>query len=109
VPYIHRPEVGAIGVRIADAVDNGDFPLIPQAFDGPHARIKAKGIIDGQDILGRNGDRRAEIVVEPVGVWDNGVEAVVAAAQLYDHKRFVSYGGRHSIRPLGVRDGRFSP
>ena len=96
-------------MRIADAVDNGDFPLIPQAFDGPHVGMEAEGIIDGQDILGRNVDRGAEIVVEPVGVWDNGVEAVVAAAQLYDYKRFVSYGGRHGIPPLGVRDGRFSP
>src|SRR5262245_34132689 len=97
----------AIGVRIANTVHNGDFPLIPQAFDGPHAGVEAKGIIDGQDFLGGNVDGRAEIVVEVVGVWDNGVEAVVASAELYDDKRFVASGGRHGIPPLGVlRDGR---
>jgi hypothetical protein len=66
--------------------------------------VKAEGIINGQNILGGNLDGRAEIVVEPIGVWDNGVEAVVATAQLYNDKRFVSYGGRHSLPPLRMRD-----
>ena len=41
----------AIGVRIADAVHNGDFPLIPQAFDGLHARAEAEGIFARADLL----------------------------------------------------------
>src|SRR5262249_43514699 len=97
VPYIHRPEVRTIRVRIANAIDNGDAPLIPQALDGPHAGMEAKIIIDGQDILGGNMYRGAEIVVQPIAVWHNGIEAVIAAAQLDDDKRFVSYGGRHGI------------
>src|SRR5262245_64648594 len=108
MPNIHRPEVGAIGVRIADTIDNGDFPLIPQTFDGPHTRMEAESIIYRKDILGRDVDLGAEIIVEPVGVWDNGVEAVVTAAQLYDYKRSISYGGRYDIPTLQIRDGRFS-
>src|SRR5207248_11373314 len=92
-----------------DTVDNGNFPLIPQAFNGPHAGMETEAIIDGQDILGGNLDRRAEIVVQPVGVWDNGIEAVITAAQLDDYKGFVSYGGRHGIPPLVVLAGRFAP
>src|SRR5262249_17198613 len=53
VPDIHRPEVRAVRVRIANTVDDGDFPLIPQTLDGPHAGVEAEGIIDRQHILGR--------------------------------------------------------
>jgi hypothetical protein len=94
---------------IANTVNDGDFAFIPQAFDRPHTRVKAKGMINGQDIFWRNLDRRAKIVVEPVGVWDNGVEAVVAATQLYNDKCFVSYGGRHSLPPLKGHDNHCDP
>jgi hypothetical protein len=48
-------------------------------FDRAHARVEAEGIIQRQNLCGRNVDRRTEIVVEPVGIGDNGIEAVVAA------------------------------
>src|SRR5207247_10988648 len=107
VPEVQRGEVRTIGVAIPNVVDDGDFALIPQAFDRLHTRIEAKGLIEGQDCLGRNMHRGTEIVIEVVRVWHNGVEAVIASAQLDDYKRFVSYGGSHGIPPLRVRAGRF--
>ena len=51
VPDVHGPEVGAVGVGVADAVDDGHLTLIPQPFHRPHAGVEANLIIQGQHLV----------------------------------------------------------
>ena len=97
VPDVHGAEVRAVGVRVADAMDDGDLPLVPEPLDGLHARTESGPVVDGQDIFGLDVDRTPEVVVEPVAVGHDGVEIVVSAAELDDHQ-LVVIGCRCHVR-----------
>ena len=51
MPDIHRAEVGANGVGIADTLQDGYFPLVVQRLKRRHSRVKPDLVIDGQDLL----------------------------------------------------------
>ena len=85
MPDVHRPEVRAIGVGVADAIDDGYFALVPQRFDRPHVRVETKMIVYGEHILCIEVDIGPEIVVEAVAIGDNCVETVVCSGKLHHH------------------------
>ena len=89
--------MGAIGVGVADAVDDGDFAFIPQIFDGAHAGVKSEVIVNGQDGVGSDVNRGSEIVIKTVAVRYYGVEAVIAAAKLYHYQLFVALRNHHLL------------
>ena len=100
MPDVHRAEVGARGVGVSHAVDDGEVALVVGVLERSHLGMQPDGGVDGNDILFGDADGGPVVVVHAVGVGDDGVEVVVAAGHLeYDEDGFFG-GGRH---------GGFSP
>ena len=90
VPYVHRAEVRAVRVRVADAVDHRHLPLVPQPLDRPHAGVEGEAVPDGVNLVEVEPDGLPIVEVEAVVVRRHRVERVVAARQLeYDQRPVV--------------------
>ena len=87
VPDVHRAEVRAVRVRIADAVYYGDLALVPQVLDRSHAGIESVVLVDRDSAIFRDADIRAVIGVEWVVVRHNTVQVIVATRKLH-HNQF---------------------
>ena len=90
VPYVHRPEVGAVRLRVADAVDDRHLALVPQPLQRLQVGPEGQLVVDLQQPLRVVGYRRAVVVVQPVLVRHHRVQVVVAAAKLQHHQRPIS-------------------
>ena len=55
--------MGAVRVRVADAIDNGDLALVPQPLDRRHVRIQPDIAVKIQQLVELKLHRWAEIVV----------------------------------------------
>ena len=53
VPDVQRPEVGAAGVLVADALHDGDVPFAVQLAQGAGRGVEAEGVRDGQHLRPR--------------------------------------------------------
>jgi hypothetical protein len=71
--------VRAIGVGVADALHDGQVTGLPQRPQSLHGGVQADVIVQADHHVARLLQRGAGLVVEVVGVGDDGVEAVVAA------------------------------
>ena len=87
--------MGARGVGVAHAVDDGDAALVVEGLDGAHLGMEADLVIQGQDALFRDADHGAILPVEGVGVRDDSVQVVVAAGHLQDNEDRVFVGLGH--------------
>ncbi len=85
----------AVGVGVANALDDGHIPLIPKLLQRCHGRIEADRIIDGQDLLRVDPHHRTVVHVERVGVGDDGIEGIIAPRQLEDHQHVIFLMIRH--------------
>ena len=78
VPDVHRAEVGAVGVLVADPIDDGHLALVPERLHRTHAGVEADLVVERNDLVLGYIDLGAGIVVAPIGVGNHRVEVVVS-------------------------------
>ena len=71
--------MGAIGVLVPDALDDGHITFIPQRLHRGHAGVESNFIVERQYPVLGNVHRGARIVVPAIAVGHNRVQAIVAA------------------------------
>ncbi len=84
LPDVHRLEVLALRVRVADALDDAQEPVLIQPVECRQLGMKAQVLIDLVNLAGGQPQGRPGLGVEIIGVGDDGVQAVVAAGKLDD-------------------------
>ena len=72
----------AVGVGVADALDNRHLALVVQVLERAHGRVEANVVIQAEHLLLRHPNGGAVVGVERVAVGDQGVDCVVAARKL---------------------------
>ena len=86
VPDVHRPEMRAWRVLEADTVQDSELALVPELLHRRHVVRNAVILVEVDDVIVTNPDRRTVIPVQRVVVWDDRIQVVVAAGQLQnDH------------------------
>ncbi len=78
-----------IRVGIADALDNGQLSLLQELIESTQAGVEADLIIDTDELILLVTQRGAGLVVEIIGVRDDGIEAVIAAGHFDDDEDVV--------------------
>lgn len=86
MPDFHGPKMGAIGVGITDALDNGQVALIQELVETAQGGVEGQVLIDFQQVLIGQGQAGSGASVMVIGPGDQGIEAIVAASQLEDHQ-----------------------
>ena len=56
VPDVHAPEVGAVGIGIADALDDSHAALVVEALEGRGVGVDGQFVVDGQSFIGIDDD-----------------------------------------------------
>ena len=97
-PDRHRVEVAEVGVRVADALDDGQLAGVPEPLQRGEPRVETDSIVELQCLCGGDGERAVLRVVVGVGERHECVEAVVAAVHPDDQED-----------PLVRPDGRCRP
>ena len=59
LPDGHRPEVAAVGLRVADSADDGELAVVPQRLEPGHARVQAQPLAEVEHLVGPVGQLRA--------------------------------------------------
>ena len=103
-PDVGAEEVRAAQVRIAGALDHGHAALVEDVAQADQVRVQAERVAgavaaDLQHRSRRDGDRRPARVVEGVAVGHDGVQRVVAAAEVEHHQ--VARGGTLGVGDVG--------
>ena len=96
LPDLHGAEVAAIGVGVADALDDGELFAVVQRLHAGHGRVQADVVGQAKYLAVGLCQGGAVPAISVVAVGDDSVEAVVAARQLDDHQ------GAHGARRAGV-------
>ena len=82
--------MGAVGVGIADVLDDREVAVVEQGFQLEGALgVEAEILVDFEDLLGGNGEPGPSLVIGVVAVRYEGVESIVAAGELDDHQHAV--------------------
>ena len=99
MPNIQRTEVGAVGVGVADALQDRDLPLVVHIFYRGHGRVEPNLVIDGQDVFRRDIHHRPVVHVMGVAIGDEGIQGVIGPRHLknYQHRVFLVGGHRFSL------------
>ncbi|MFO0844265.1 MAG: hypothetical protein U0797_18025 [Gemmataceae bacterium] len=107
LPDVHRLEVGAVGVGVADALHDGQLARLPHRPQPRQRRVQADVVVQADDDLPGQPQRGADLVVEVVGVWGDGVDAVVSAGQFHhDEDVVLARRGRLGGPGQDLREGR---
>ena len=77
---------------------DGDFSLVPQVFDGPHAGVEPVVIIQRNGALLGDADIRAVVDVQRVVVGHNAIQVVVATRKLHHYQFAVLAIAAHKVR-----------
>ena len=88
-------------VRVADALDDGQLVLVVQRLERLQVGVEADLIVQVEHLVGGDPDLGSKLVIQPVAVGDDGVQAVVAAAEL-DHDQG-ALARAHRRRRCGTR------
>src|SRR5262249_41059365 len=101
VPDVHRPEVGARRVGIADAVDDGELALIPDLLQRSHGRMEAIGLVEVQDLVVGDAHRRPIVAVQRIIERNDRVQIVVPTRELQgdQHGVLLRRGHAYSASP----------
>ena len=91
--------MGAGGVGIADAVDDGQVALVVEFLQHPHTGMKGQFVVDPEHFPVGNAHGRPVVPIQGVGVGDDGVQVVVAAGKLQHHQDRVFLVAGHSLSP----------
>ena len=108
LPDVHRLEVRAVGVGVADALHDRQLPLLPQRPEALHAGVQADVVVQADDHVLGLAQRGPGLVVEVVGVGNDGVEAVVAAGHL-ETTRMLSLPGAAACAVRATNCGTTEP
>src|SRR5207244_1851078 len=73
-----------VRIRITDALNDSQAAAAQQRLQTGEGVVQADVVIDAEDFVPAQPQRRAGLVVEVVGVGDDGVQAVVAAGEFDD-------------------------
>jgi hypothetical protein len=84
--------VGAVGVGITDPLDDGQLAALQQLVEAAQGRVQAQLVVDTDHLLPGETEGRAGLVIQVVGVGDDGVQTVVAAIHLDDNQDGVLAG-----------------
>ena len=87
--------MGARGVLVPYAVDNGDFAFVIELLDRPHVGVEGQLVVYGKDFVLGNADAWTGVPVMRVGVGNDGVEIVVGSGELEHNHHRVLLGSRH--------------
>src|SRR5438094_8240306 len=83
---VPRPEMRAWRIREADTVQNSYRAIVQELLHRRHVVRNAVILVEVDDVIVTNPDRRTVIPVQRVVVWDDRIQVVVAAGQLQnDH------------------------
>jgi len=106
---VHRPEVRAVGVLVADPLDYGHVPVVKHLFERSGARVERKFVVDRQNAILAHTHHGSNVVVKPAGVRDERVHEVISAGQLdyYQYRRFAVRDRNHLGAPPGDRRSRY--
>ena len=102
MPDVHGAEVGAVGVLVADALDNGNLPFIPQGLHRAHAGVEANIAVEGEYLFLRDMHRGAGVVILSAAVRHDCIQAVVPAGELYYNQSLFAFVASHLLNPLGI-------
>ena len=97
----------ALRVRVADALHDRQLPLLPHRPEASHRGVQPDVVVQANDVVPGLAERGPSLVVQVVGIGDDGVEAVIAAGQL-QHDQDVVLAGRGRVGRPGheLRDHR---
>lgn len=84
VPDVHADEVAAVGVGIADAVNDGHASVVEELLESFGGGVKTEGIVEFEDVLPGDRELAAVSVVGVHLVGNYGVQAVISAGELDD-------------------------
>ena len=94
-------------VRVADALHDRQLPLLPHRPEALHAGVQADVVVQADDHVLGLAERGPGLVVQVVGVGNDGVEAVVAAGHLqHDQDVVLARRGRLGGPGHELRDHR---
>ena len=99
VPDVHRAEVRAIWIRVADALDDRERAALVEFAEPGEIRVQRDPVVERDHRLRVHRQLAARVEVGTVGVRDHGVQTVVATAEL-DHDQHPAPRERLSIRQL---------
>ena len=106
VPDVHAAEVGTVGRRVADAVDDGNLAGVVKRLDLGQGRVECELVVDGQRPVRGDANGGPTIVITPIIIRDDGIEVVVAAGKLNDDEDGVLGGAGHGVATPWSGDGR---
>ena len=81
LPNLGRAEMRVIGIRIADALNDRNHPLVVERFERAHAGIETDVRVDRQHVVAVDRQRRTHLIVAIVAVRHDAVQPVVAAVR----------------------------
>jgi hypothetical protein len=93
LPDFGRSEVGAVWVRITDALDDRQMAVVIKTLQRGQARIQSDHPIERQNLLLRSCQRWSGFKIEIVFQRNNRVQPVVSSSQLENHQNRVILPG----------------
>src|SRR2546425_1043069 len=82
LPDPDRVEVGEVRFRVADALDDRDLALIPEALDPAHRAVEAEARVERERGVRGARQRRPEVAQRQALERDDGLQTVGAAGEL---------------------------
>ena len=82
LPDFRGAEMRAVRVRITDTLHHGQIAGVVKILETGHRAVEANLAVQLQNLVRRQPDARARVVIKIVRVGHDGVEAVVAAGHL---------------------------
>ena len=76
-----------VGLRVADALHDGKVLRLPQRRQGLEGRVQARAFVELDHVVALDCDPRPQRVVSVVGVWDHGVQRIVAAFEFHEDQQ----------------------
>ncbi len=105
-PDVQTFEVRVHGVWVSDALHQRHLAGVEELLDAGHHRVEADLCSEREHLVSRDPDRRASLKVGRVGVRHDGVEPVVATAELKDDQHMVVVDVVHRRREHGLGEDR---
>jgi hypothetical protein len=85
--------VGAVGVGVTDALEDGGLAVVEEGADSSEMGMEGEGVVEREDAGRVQGQGGSGFVIGIVGVGDEGVEAVVASGHLEDDEDGAVFAG----------------
>ncbi len=74
--------MAAVIIRVPDALQNGQTPVIQQLAQSLQLRVQAQVVIDPQHVFGGQSQGFAAAAVDIIRIGHDGIQTVIAAGQL---------------------------